>query len=183
MVSVVIYGFAPSTFTRVARMAAIEKGLDHALEGLEFRKPSHGRLHPFLKMPAARVNGTLVFETLAILKALEAEAPSPALFPSSPADAVRDATWTSAACDYLSDTVVGDDIDRDAARAVLAPFDAALDGTPWLSGQLPGAADLFAAPMIAYGTGVAGDLLDEHAHLAGWFGRICARASFREPAV
>lgn len=180
MSTITIYGFAGSTYVRTARMACVEKGLDAELEGFEFRSESHRALHPFLKMPAARFNRQAVFETLAILEALEDACGEPPLFPRRGAERIRNATWISAACDYLYPALTAGEIDPGAAATVVAPFDVALGEMPWLAGTAIGAADLFAAPIISYGRNSAPELLDDHANLGRWFAAVQARPSFRD---
>ncbi len=52
MTTMTLHGFAPSTYTRTCRMAALEKGVDHDLVPVAYGEPSHLALHPFGKMPA-----------------------------------------------------------------------------------------------------------------------------------
>lgn len=98
--SIIIYGFAQSTFVRTARLVAAEKGLAHTLEGFDFGSDEHRALHPFAKMPAARIEGELIFESPAIARQMEQIAPEPVMFPDGAAG-IRNEIWASTAADYL----------------------------------------------------------------------------------
>ncbi len=54
MATVEILGFAPSTYTRVARMACEEKGVSYELKPLQPHSPEVLAIHPFGKIPALR---------------------------------------------------------------------------------------------------------------------------------
>jgi glutathione S-transferase len=63
MQHVELFGFAGSTCVRTARMACIEKHVEHQLKPLEFRADSHRALHPFLRMPVLRAGELVLYET------------------------------------------------------------------------------------------------------------------------
>ena len=52
MPDIVVYGFAPSTHVRTARLALAEKGIDYELATVEFGSEELLKLHPFGKIPA-----------------------------------------------------------------------------------------------------------------------------------
>jgi glutathione S-transferase len=171
-----LYGYAPSTFTRTARMACVEKGVAHELE-----KPDGS--HAFGKMPAMRHRGQTLYETLAIVAYVDALTDPPRLLPEQPVARARTLQFSSAAADYVYRVVVGgllkEDKDLDP-QPTLAPFDRALAEASYLGGESPDAADLMLAPMVAY----ASVALDVSAlvHLSAWYDRMQSRASFKETA-
>lgn len=90
MATVDLFGYAPSTYVRTARLVCEEKEIAYSLVPLEFRADSHRDVHPFLKMPALRHGDTVLFETLAIAIYLNEQFPGPdARRRSRPRDADR----------------------------------------------------------------------------------------------
>lgn len=193
MTTIEIFGFSPSTYTRTARMACIEKGVSHSMSPLAFGKDSHRALHPFLKMPAMRHGDVQLFETLAICTYVDEAFPGPALKPADPQARARMFGWVTAQVDYLYPTLVHGlladapptDADVAITRRHLQVFDDALQRAPWLAGDGPSLADLFLAPMIGFAAGHPNGqaLLEGLAGLAVWQARIGARASFKETAA
>ncbi|MEM7443850.1 MAG: glutathione S-transferase family protein [Pseudomonadota bacterium] len=189
MSSLKIHGFPQSTFVRTACMAAREKGVDYEVVPLAFREPSHAAVHPFLKMPAMENGSVKLFETLAIAGYIDEAFNGPPLQPSDPVDKARMRQWISAGNDYLYDDLVGAGLDGDeateealeTAEKDLAIVDQALSDRPYLAGQTVSLADLFLAPMIAYGcsAGKAAELVSANPHLAAWRDRMFQRDSFK----
>lgn len=184
-----IHGFPQSTYVRTACMACIEKGVDYEVVPLAFREPSHAALHPFLRMPAMENGAVALFETLAIASYIDEAFDGPSLQPSNPVDAARMRQWISAGIDYLYEDLVGaglsgDDVTAEAlakADKDLAILDDALADAPYLSGQSVSLADLFVAPMIAYGcvSERAAALVDSKPNLAAWRERMFQRDCFK----
>ena len=110
-----IHGFAASTYTRTACMAAIEVGADYQLLPLAYGKPEHFALHPFGKMPALSNGSETVFETLAILAYLDRKYDAGRLFPAE--SLVQNLGVISAAIDYAYRPVVHFDKDNEEQRA------------------------------------------------------------------
>ncbi|NJM34967.1 MAG: glutathione S-transferase family protein [Rhodomicrobium sp.] len=186
--TVTIYGFAPSTFVRTARMACLEKGVSHELKPLEFREESHMRLHPFARMPVMSCDDVVLFETLAITCFIDEVFEGPLLRPPAHTDRCRMLQWISAASDYLYGNLVAGALDdRDAfsnreteIRRIVAPFDAALAEARYFAGNAISLADLFAAPIIDFALSCPGgaDLLSPFDHLARWRSELMRRESF-----
>lgn len=183
-----IHGIAFSTYTRTARMAAIELGVDHALVPIAYGKPSHFALHPFGKMPAMTDGGTTVFETLAIISYLSDKARNPTLMGTSAEERAKILTTISVAIDYAYRPVVH--IETADGIASSEDLDKAAVPLDWLEDQLAQhafivgegltAADLFFAPMVAYRAQQVGEAV---AHTGrpktkAWMGTIAARPSF-----
>lgn len=165
MTTVKIFGFAPSTYVRTARLVCEEKEIAYELVPLDFQSPSHAALHPFLKMPSMQHADASLFETLAIVTYLNEEFPGPDLEAGSGPGRARMLQWISAANDYLYADVVGrfakaDEVDPKAveqARLVLTPVDRALAQQPFLAGDELTLADLFVLPMLLYTEKAVGD--------------------------
>lgn len=192
MPDAIIFGFPPSTFVRSARMACIEKGVSHELRPLEWKTADHARLHPFLKMPAARFGDRLVFETLAIIAHVDRAFDGPPLLPSDPDAAVDALSWTSAAFDYIVRSFVhvhlGDATPNEeqinAMKAHAAILDARLSGREHLAGDALSIADVALAPIIAYARAQsdAARVVNAAPSLAAWADRVSARNSFSATA-
>lgn len=186
MTQIKIHGFAPSTYTRTARMAAIEVGADHDLVPLAFAQPEHFALHPFGKMPILTNGKDTVFETLAIVAYLDRKFGEGRLFP---ADAlIQSLSTISSAIDYAYGPVVKIDKENDddfaAAGKVFDWLESLLQRNPYLSGKAVGAADLFLAPMVAYHIAEVGPdhVWRDRPKLKAWFDSISKRDSFKKTA-
>ena len=192
MENVIIHGFAPSTYTRSARMAAIEKGIAHELVSVAYGKPEHLALHPFGKMPAMTVGDTTIFETLAIMSELDDRSGNPTLFGSTPRQKADILALVSVAVDYayrpLVHIEVTDNVpDPDqlaAADRVIYWLEARLGSQPFLAGDDLTAADLFFAPMLAYHAKQIGEdrTYEKRPGLRRWMDDLGKRASFKETA-
>ncbi len=89
MSKLTIYGIAPSTYTRSARMAAIEKGIEFDFEPVELGSPEHLALHPYGKVPIMRHGDLTLYETFAIGRYIDEAFDGPALQPSDTAERAR----------------------------------------------------------------------------------------------
>lgn len=188
MTKVQIHGFAPSTYTRTACMAAIEKGIDHELVPIEYGKPSHFALHPFGKMPILTQGDLRLFETLSIVTYIDEIGDNSSLFGSIAEQRARIFGAISVAIDYAYRPVVH--IDTNAG--VATPEDLAVAAKPlnWLEAELANAAhivgdrlsaaDLFFAPMVAYHAAQVGDdvAYADRPRIAAWMAEIAKRPSF-----
>ena len=83
MSNITIYGVAPSTYARTARMAFHEKGVAHEFEEVDFTSGEHKKLHPFGKVPAMRHGDLVLYETLAIGTYADTAFDGPPLQPAS----------------------------------------------------------------------------------------------------
>jgi glutathione S-transferase len=82
-----IIGSTRSTYTRVARMACEEKGVDYAFTEVLLGAPEICAIHPFGKMPVMRHGDVELFESKAIATYLDRCFSGPPLFPSEPLSA------------------------------------------------------------------------------------------------
>lgn len=182
MTQITIHGFAPSTYTRTARMAAVELGVDHALVPLAFGKPEHLELHPFGKMPVLTHDDETIFETLAIVMYLDRTFGDGTLFRDG--SLVRNLQTISVANDYAYKPVVhvekGNDDQRAKAGGVFDWLEKQLANSTYLAGPEFGAADLFVAPMLDYHIHEAGSdhLWSGRPKLRAWFESVSGRPSF-----
>lgn len=95
MANVEILGIAPSSYTRVARMACEEKGVPYELKQTMPHAPEALALHPFGKIPALKHGDFTVCESKAIADYLDRAFDGPALFPSDPKERARAEQWVS----------------------------------------------------------------------------------------
>ncbi|MED5620275.1 glutathione S-transferase family protein [Ideonella sp. BN130291] len=83
-----LYGLSRSVYTRIARLALLEKGVPHELEEVEIFGPSgvpasHLLRHPFGRIPVLDHAGFMLFETSAITRYVDEAFAGPALQPAS----------------------------------------------------------------------------------------------------
>lgn len=195
MATITLYGSAPSTYVRSARMFCEEKGVDHALE-----EPANGPPHPFGKIPVMKHGDLTLYETAAIGRYVDEAFDGPALQPADAAGRAAMTQWMSVLVDYVYGTVVrglviprlvharqGKPVDEDAIRETvpaiakhLAILDTGLDGQDHFAGGAPTLADWLIEPVITYVkfTPEGENLLAETPNLAAWHERMASRPSF-----
>lgn len=200
MADVTIYGPSASTYVRTARMICAEKGIAHDLAAVDLGSDAHAKLHPFRKVPAMKHGNTLIYETGAIGRYVDAAFKGPALQPADVRARARMDQWVSAACDYCYQAMIreiviqrvlvpmrGGKPDEAMIKAAwpkveyqLGVLDAAVKEKPFFAGDAVSLADLFLMPMLFYVKlqPEGGPLLARNKALAGWFERMAARPSF-----
>ncbi len=201
MSDIVVYGFAPSTFVRTARLALEEKGVDYELETVEFGSDSLLKLHPFGKIPAFRHGDVRLYETSAIVRYVDETFDGPALQPSDASARARMNQWISAYNDYYDPLLVrvliierivhpwrGMDTDQARIDEALPEIESRLgilerelgDGRAHMVGEDLTLADLFFAPMVSYLriTPEGERQLARCPAIGRWFERLSARPSF-----
>ncbi len=188
MATLTIHGFAPSTYTRTARMAAIEKDVPHELVPLAYGEPTHFALHPFGKMPVLQHGDVTIFETLAILTYLDESFGSRQWFGNDTGERCEILTAATVFIDYAYRPVVHTKIeeetpdpgDMDIANRTFDWVEARLNGHDNIAGKPVSAADLLFAPMLAYHLGELGDgPLAKRPRLAAWMDRMASREAFQ----
>lgn len=204
MTDVTLYGPHWSAYTRTARLALIEKGVDYALHEVDFAggkgmPPEHLARHPFAKVPALQHGDYWLYETAAICRYIDAAFPGPALQPSDPKELGRMAQIVCILDAYLSleirmgyvselltKPLLGLPVDRDrvdtAVAAIEAGFpalEACLAEGPFMTGAQLTLADLHAAPLIGYLVLCQGgpDLVAPHPRLQRWWAGMKDRPS------
>jgi glutathione S-transferase len=163
MTAIKIHGLPPSTFTRTARLACHEKGIDY--EFVPVMPSEIAALNPFRKIPAITHGELVLFETTAILRYLDRTFPGPKLWPEDSVGIAMCDQWVSAFCDSLVNSAlrylaarfgflpVPPEMQQrylDKTREVLPIFDRQLGKTRYLAGDSLTAADLFLAPLFFY---------------------------------
>lgn len=202
-----LYGSAESVYTRIARLALIEKAVPYRFERIDVFAPAgvpagYRTLHPFGRIPALVHDGFELFETAAVTRYVDEAFAGPALQPADPRGRARMTQILGLLDSYAYRAMVWDiyvermrkplgqqpDEAKIAAAtkltatclATLAGF---LGSGSWLigTGEGPSLADLHAAPMIAYllAAPEGANLLAPHRALQGWWHRIAGRPSMR----
>ncbi len=201
MSDIVVYGFAPSTYVRTARLALEEKGVDYELETVEFGSAALLELHPFGKIPAFAHGDVRLYETSAIVRYVDETFDGPALQPSDAGARARMNQWISAFNDYYDPLLVrvlilerlvapirGQETDQARIDEALPEIEKRLgvlereldDGRAYIVGEELTLADLFFAPPIGYlrMTPESERLLANRPAIGRWFNAVSARPSF-----
>lgn len=190
MADITIYGFEPSTYVKTALMIAQEAGAKADLRPLEFKKPSHFRLHPYGKMPALEHGDVTLFETLAIAHYIDEVFGDGCLTPKNPADRARSLQWASVAIDYAYEDLVSqlhDDAPSPEAVAAaseqLKLLDSALGQSTYFAGKGLSVADFLLYPMVEFAVSKLGDaVLTGLPNLKRWRGELRKRPGARKAA-
>jgi glutathione S-transferase len=167
--SVSLMGDPRSTYTRTARIALAEKGVQYSMETSRPHTAELLAFHPYGRIPAFRDGDVRLFETSAILRYLEEAFPGPTLLPQNIRDRAIAEQWVSAVNSYFYDLAVRRYVlqyifpkgaDGKPDRAVIDPAVQELAeklaifergyARPFLAGQQPTMPDYFLAPIVAY---------------------------------
>jgi len=106
MPDVEIIGFAPSTYTRAARMVCEEKAIPYDLVQVPPHSPEAAAIHPFGKIPVMRHGDFELCESKAIATYLDLAFPGPRLFPSEPRHAALTEQWVSLVNTKMDSTLI-----------------------------------------------------------------------------
>lgn len=206
-----LYGAAYSVYVRIARLALIEKDVDHELVPVDVFSASgapdwYRDLHPFGRIPAFDHDGLRLFETAAITRYVDEAFPGPALQPATaPARALMNQivglldayAYRSMVWDIYVERVSrardGLPSDEQKIAAALPVAQTSLDtlsrlkaSGPWLLGEQLTLADLHSAPIFAYFVKAPEGraMLEANLAVSEWWRNISARPSFAatEPA-
>lgn len=199
----VLYGFPPSTFTRTAALALLEKGVAFEFSAIDTRDEPYGRIHPFRKVPALKVGDTVIIETLAIGVYVDETFEGPPLQPGGH-DRYVMFECISAFVDYFRQALVRGVINEafikpmmeqpvDEARLasylketdrLIGILDRRMGQDAFLAGPDLSLADLFFAPPLDYLSQFpdGSRVLARHAHVARWHERMLARPAYRQVA-
>jgi glutathione S-transferase len=201
----VVYGPAYSTYTRTARLALEEKGVDYKLEEVDIltgacQAPDHLARQPFGKVPAFNHDGFTLYETGAVARYVDESFPGPKL---QPADTKRRArmnqimsildsyaypaligkiVWQRVVVPLLGEkpdeTLIADAMPQ-VEKSVTALEALADNSGPFLTGVELSLADLQLAPIIAYfgQTPEGQKLLAGAPRLTRWWQQISTRPS------
>ena len=199
MSDIILYGNPRSTYVRTARIAAEEKGVSYALEGIDLASDDYRQIHPFAKMPAMRHGDTVIYETAAIGVYIDACFDGPALQPAAALEQARMWQWVSAINAYFYATMIRSyalhyvfpsgpdgtpnreliDATLPELKRQLALVDAALAESDFLAGSSYSLADMFLTPIMTYLSRLpeSGEMLGELANIQRAGAAVTARAS------
>jgi len=200
----VLYGAGYSVYTRIARLALLEKGVSYRFETVDVFAPggppeAHLRRHPFGRIPAFAHGEIALYEACAIARYIDEGFSGPPLQPADACGRARMTQIISLLDAYAFRPMVMDiyvervsalargrtpDEARIAAavplaRRCLSALSALHGDAPWLAGSALTLADLHAAPMIDYFTQAAegAALLGDCPSLREWWERMAIRES------
>jgi glutathione S-transferase len=200
MATITIYGWAPSTYTRTARMYCLEKGVDHTLEPIELHSDAHKALHPFTKIPIMDHGDFRLYETPAIGRYVDEAFDGPPLQPTDPEARAMMTQWMTVLEDYLygvmirgivlprvvypmrglepDEKLIAESVPKAAYQ--LSVLDQGLAGSAYFAGDAPSLADWVIEPVITYlrNTPDAGAAVNGSKNVAAWHDRMIARPSF-----
>ena len=170
MTELVILGDPRSSYTRTARMACVEKGIDYRSEPVAPHSDAVLAIHPFGRIPAMRHGDIELFEASAICRYIDGAFDGPPLQPTDVVQRARMEQWVSAHNDYINPAMLrryvlqyifpkGPDGQPDRAaidealpeiEKQLGILDAAYGARNFLVGDSVTLADLFVAPTLFY---------------------------------
>lgn len=203
MTAVELHGYHYSVYTRIVRIALIEKGI--AWQHFEIDpfaeeiSDEYQQMHPFSRVPTLVHDGFVLYEAGAITRYLDEAFDGPSLQPADPAERARMTQVMSIVDSYgywpMVRQVFSHGVFRphegepweqnqiraglDSSRLVLRALDGLTQGGGYLVGERLSLADIHLAPMMACFSmateGVA--LLGDFEKLNGWWGNISERDS------
>ena len=203
-VHVTLYGPTVSTFTRICAMVAAEAGLDWEIIPTGSGSEDMAKHHPFMRSPAAYLDGLHFYETPAICSYIDRQHNDGALHPDAPEAQARMWQWANIAANYVfpitEERLVmprvvaplmgckGDEkLIADALPVIkyhLQVVEDRLAEAAFLAGDAISLADLFMYPVIeatmAAPEGRA--MVDACAKMTAWFEIIAARPAVQETA-
>ncbi|MEP1773759.1 MAG: glutathione S-transferase family protein [Nitratireductor sp.] len=201
-----LFGADYSVYVRIARLALLEKGVDHALVPVDIFAGDgvadwYLARHPFRRIPAFEHGDFHLFETGAITRYVDEAFAGPPLQPQGAARravmnqivglldayAYRALVW-GVYVERVSKPEQGKTPDEaliaaalETARTCLSTLTRLQDGRAFLAGDRLSLAGLYAAPMLAYFVrapeGAA--LLADYPALGRWWTGLTARPAFR----
>jgi glutathione S-transferase len=201
MSNVEIIGFAPSTYTRAARMVCEEKAIPYDLKPAPPHSPEVSCIHPFGKIPVMRHGDFELCESKAIATYLDLTFPGPRLIPTEPRHAALTEQWVSLVNTRIDGTLIRTYLfayifpktpdgkpDRTAIDAVapaladeIGLLDRAVAKGGFLAGDAFTFADINVMPILYYvrnfPEGAAA--IASGKHLSGYYDRLAARESFK----
>ncbi len=197
--SLQIIGIPQSSFVRVVRMVAHEKGVDYELVPAMPHSDVVVAIHPLGKVPVMRHGTVALAESEVISRYIDRTFDGPTLVPEDPAGADIVGQWVSIVTtaidltmirryvlEYLfhkddDGVVVRDRID-DSVKKFPVQFAALEEAVRpgFLGSETFSIADCFIAPILAYVSMFpeGKQHLEQSPALSAYFGRISARASF-----
>lgn len=200
----ILFGASYSVYVRSARLALLEKGVDHDHVAVDVfaadgPPPEHLERHPFGKIPAFEHDGFRLYEAGAIMRYVDEAFAGPALQPAAPRQRARMNQILGILDSYAYPNLVWgifveqvsapargratDQARLDAAipksETCLAALTELMGDAPFLAGDAVSLADLHAAPMLHYfrQAPLGAAMLARHPAIAAWCARIDPRPS------
>lgn len=202
MTDLTIIGIPQSTYTRVVRMAATEKGIDYDYNPQMPHSDDVNAIHPLGKIPVIRHGPVELCESRAITAYFDNVFEGPKLVPDDPTKAAAVEQWVSIVNTAMDGLLIreyffsylfpkGEDgqPDRPAIDALLpdvekhmSALEAAIDRNGELACDEFTLADINILPILAYlkNTPEGGARIDGSAILTSYFDRHADRPSFQE---
>jgi glutathione S-transferase len=196
-----IIGIPQSTYTRVVRMAANEKGVDYKFTNSPPHSDPVDAIHPFGKVPVMRHGDVELCESKAICDYLDQNFDGPPLNPVDAVAAAKSEQWVSLINTEMDRTLIreylfaylfpkgeGEAPDRafidtllPEMRRQLGLIDTAVGGDGYLAGDSHSVADLFVLPILTYlnSPPESGEFMSNSQNLSGYIARNQSRASFQ----
>lgn len=201
MAELKIIGVPQSTYVRVTRMAAEEKGVPYDLDPQPPHSDPINAVHPFGKVPVMLHGDVRLCESRAIASYIDNVFDGPALMPADPAAAARAEQWISIVNTIMDQSLVRryflagyvypqrENRDPDASvigsvlpdvERQLGIIEATLAKSDYLSGDGFSLADINLMPILFYlkGTHEAGARIDNSPTLTDYYERNASRPSF-----
>ncbi|MFS8115691.1 glutathione S-transferase family protein [Rhizobium jaguaris] len=199
-----LFGADYSVYVRIARLALLEKGVDHQRVPIDIfadggPSASYLERHPFGRIPAFEHGDFRLYETAAITRYVDEAFDGPCLQPVALRQRARMNQIVSIADGYLYPHLVwgvcvervtkpakgiAADEERIAASLSKAAISLAalsdlIGDSAWFCGPDLTLADLYVAPMFDYFLMApeGRKMIDHHPRLASWWSRIAARPS------
>jgi glutathione S-transferase len=198
-----LYGPGYSTYTRAARLAMEEKGVDYDLVEVDFigggMPDEQLARHPFGKVPAFEHDGLMLYEVASILRYVDEAFDGPSLQPADAASRARMTQIISIIDSYTYPRTVGDLViqrlivpmlggsaDESIIEAAvpevdksMREFERLLGDQEYLTGSTLSLADLHLAPIFAYfvSTPECKGILESKPSLNAWWQRMASRDS------
>jgi glutathione S-transferase len=204
----VVHGIPGSPYVRMILLALQEKVFPYEFVKMPFggqRSPAYLARHPFGKIPAFEHDGLAFYETQAAIRYLDRIAPVPELIPTDPKAEARMNQLVGISDSYVMPDVsakitfarviaprLGLPVDEAAVTAALPRAKICIDELARLMGQSRyfadeaiTMADLMLAPHLDYFamTPEGRAMMEPHANLTDWLGRMRDRCSMRNTTM
>ena len=191
MKTINILGFPPSTYTQTTLLCCKELHLNYTLIPLEFRSESHGKMHPFYKMPILKHDDFILYESLAItvylneLSTQNGPSDYANLLPTNAQLRSIMFQWCSVAIDYLYRngvlSALSENLDHSLLRKHLDVLNNQLNKTPYFAGANISLADLFVAPILVFlQKNVDTNYIEDYQALSAWLNAMKERNGYAE---
>jgi glutathione S-transferase len=168
-------------FCARVRIVLAEKGIEYENVQIDLsdRPAWLYEKNPLGKVPVLEKGAFILPESPVIMEYLDERYPEPPLLPADAAERAFARVWLERFDDLLGDdyyaTRRGDEGARERLDLRLDELDAALAGTPYLSGTTYGLADIAFVPWVLRAREMLGVDLEPWPSLVSWLGRLLER--------